>query len=209
LSGLIIAALLAALMSSLSSVFNSCSTLITMDIYKKFRPQATESRLVAVGRWVTVAVVAVSILWIPMVRLLSDQVFQYLQSVQAYVGAPITAVFLTGVLWKGATPRAAIVTLIVGGLAGAGRFLLDILHNALKIDLGPLNGLVAFSFLNFSVLVFLGCVALMILVSRASEPKMGIEQLTVAGTRIPARAGDLAWTAAVGIAIVSLWYYFA
>jgi len=209
LSGLIIAALLAALMSSLSSVFNSCSTLITMDIYKKFRPQASESRLVAVGRWVTVAVVAISILWIPMVRLLSDQVFQYLQSVQAYVGAPITAVFLTGVLWKGATPRAAIVTLIVGGLAGAGRFLLDILHNALKIDLGPLNGLVAFSFLNYSVLVFLGCVALMVSISRTSQPKEGIEQLTVAGTRLPARFGDLAWTAAVGLTIVSLWYHFA
>ena len=118
LSGLMVAALLAALMSSLSSVLNSCSTLVTMDIYKKLRPTASERRLVFVGRVVTGIVVVVSIVWIPMIRYLSGEVYQYMQSVQAYIAAPITATFLLGILWKGGTSRAALTTLFVGGRGG-------------------------------------------------------------------------------------------
>ena len=170
LSGLMVAALLAALMSSLSSVFNSCSTLLTMDVYRKLRPAASERRLVLVGRLSTGAIVAVSILWIPFIRNLNNEVYQYLQSVQAYVGAPITATFLLGILWRGATSTAALTTLITGGIIGASRFLLDILHNALKMDLGPLNAVVEYSFLNFSVWVFLFCIALMFAVSKLTAP---------------------------------------
>lgn len=169
LSGLMVAALLAALMSSLSSVFNSCSTLITMDIYKKLRPEASERRLVLVGRLSTVIVVAASIAWIPLIRYLDDEIYQYLQSVQAYIGAPITATFLTGILWRGATARAALTTLLFGGCIGGVRFLLDILHKAMGYDLGALNAVVEFSFLNFSVIVFFVCVGLMVVVSRWGE----------------------------------------
>jgi SSS family solute:Na+ symporter len=207
-----VAALLAALMSSLSSVFNSCSTLITMDIYKKLNPNASESRLVNVGRWVTGAVVVVSIAWIPLIRGLNNEVYQYLQSVQAYVGAPITAVFLTGILWRGATGRAAFTTLIVGGILGFGRFALDILHNAMKMDLGPLNAVVEFSFLNYSIVVFFLCVLLMISLSRAQDtkPLSEIGDITIQpGGSIGARTGDIAFTAVVGAVILSLWIYFA
>ncbi|MFN7922984.1 MAG: sodium:solute symporter [Bryobacteraceae bacterium] len=210
LKGLMVAALLAALMSSLSSVFNSCSTLITMDVYKKARPDASESRLVMVGRLTTVAVVAVSIAWIPFIRNLSNEVFQYLQSVQAYVGAPITATFLVGILWKGATPTAAITTLVFGGLVGATRFLLDILHNAFKWDLGALNGVVEFSFLNFSVIVFAICVGLMLVVSRVSAPaRQSLEGLTIGGSPVPRSMGDVVYTCVVVGAIVALWSYFS
>jgi SSS family solute:Na+ symporter len=212
LSGLMIAALLAALMSSLSSVFNSCSTLITMDVYKKLRPAASEGRLVTVGRVTTAAIVALSIVWIPFIRYLNNEIYQYLQSVQAYVGAPITAVFLTGILWKGATARAAFTTLVFGGLVGAARFLLDILHNALKIDLGLLNTVVGFSFLNFSVLVFAICVLLMIGISKLDTmPDLAkIRGLTVAwdGSRRPGYLYDAAVTLAVGGTIIGLWYHF-
>lgn len=208
LSGLMVAALLAALMSSLSSVFNSCSTLITMDIYKKLRPNSSEGTLVNVGRWVTVAVVVLSIAWIPMIRYLNDQVYQYLQSVQAYVGAPITAVFLTGILWKRATAPAAITTLVVGGLTGAGRFTLDILRNGFKMDLGPLNDLVAYSFLNFSIWVFLGCVTLMIVISKATVTRE-VEGLTIEKIDFRASAGDVAFTGVVASALAGLWIHFA
>lgn len=134
LMGLMVAALLAALVSSLSNVFHSCSILITMDIYKKIHPEASEKKLVNIGRVATVVVVVISIAWIPLIRGLNNEVYQYLQSVQPYVGASITAVFLTGILWRGATARAAFTKLIVGGLLGAGRFLLDILHNAISIS---------------------------------------------------------------------------
>ncbi len=212
LKGLMVAALLAALMSSLSGVFNSCSTLITMDIYKKLRPASSEAKLVNIGRIATCVVVVVSIAWIPLIRGLNDQVYQYLQSVQAYVGAPITAVFLTGVLWRGATQRAAFTTLIVGGLLGFGRFGLDILHNALKMDLGPLNQVVEFSFLNYSIAVFFLCIGLMFSLSKSTEakPLSEIADLTLNphGT-LTAKRSEVAFTAVVAAIILSLWIYFA
>ncbi len=217
LSGLMVAALLAALMSSLSSVLNSCSTLITMDIYKKLRPEASEKRLVFVGRIITGAVVVLSILWIPMIRFLSAEVYQYMQSVQAYIGAPITATFLVGILWRGATSRAAITTLIVGGLAGAGRFLLDILFKAYGMDLGPLNGLVAVPFLNFSVGVFAVCLLMMYFISKLGDRTIGSH---VAGLTIDwsgreasgsATASDrqlAVLSGVVGLAVLVLWFHF-
>ena len=210
--GLMVAALLAALMSSLSSVFNSCSTLITMDIYKKLRPAAPDAQLVRVGRYATGAVVVLSILWIPFIRYLNNEIYQYLQSVQAYVGAPITATFLVGILWKGATARAAFTTLVVGGCLGAGRFLLDILHNAFKWDLGALNSVVEFSFLNYSVIVFFLCVGLMYGVSKLGD-RPDLNRLTglvfdpshtVAAHRI-----DIAWTTITLASIIALWWHFA
>lgn len=207
--GLMVAALLAALMSSLSSVFNSCSTLITMDIYKKWRPHASEKQLVNFGRLSTGFVVALSIVWIPFIRGLNDQVYQYLQSVQAYVGAPIAATFLTGILWKGATPRAALTTLIVGGVIGGGRFALDVMRNAFKMDLGPLNDIVAISFLNFSVGVFALCVALMVLISKYTLAKERIGELTMSRGHWKGTPFEIAATAAIVLAISSLWIHFA
>jgi SSS family solute:Na+ symporter len=211
LVGLMVAALLAALMSSLSSVFNSCSTLLTLDVYKKLHPEADERKLVLVGRLTTAAIVVLSIVWIPFIRYLNAEIYQYLQSVQAYVGAPITAVFLTGILWKRATARAAFTTLVVGGLLGAARFLLDILRNALGYDLGPLNAVVAFSFLNFSVIVFFLCVGLMLALSRPVEaPAPGqLRGLTLERSSAPASRPLLAATALIGAAIVMLWVHFA
>ena len=92
--GLVAGGLLAALMSSLSSVFNSCSTLFTMDIYKKLKPNASEKKLVVVGRIATGIIVISGILWIPLMKVVSSGgLYQYLQSVQAYIAPPIAAVF--------------------------------------------------------------------------------------------------------------------
>ena len=210
LVGLMVAALLAALMSSLSSVFNSCSTLLTLDVYKKLRPQSGERQLVLVGRLTTTAIVLLSVIWIPFIRYLNNEIYQYLQSVQAYVGAPITAVFLTGILWKRATARAAFTTLVAGGLLGATRFLLDILHNALGYDLGPLNAVVGFSFLNFSVIVFFLCVGLMLILSRPAEAAAPdrLRGLTLERSHTPASRPLLAATALIGSVIVLFWFHF-
>lgn len=214
LVGLMVAALLAALMSAMSSVLNSCSTLITMDIFRKTHPDASEKRLVFVGRVATGAIVVLSILWVPLIKYLSNEIYQYLQSVQAYIGAPITAVFLVGVLWKRATGRAAFTTLVTGGLLGAGRFVLDVMHDAFKVDLGFLNGLVRFSFLNYSVLVFLFCLLLMYVIT-VSEPRRSAEAESslvikwgAGGVHVFDRA-DLAWTGMVGTFIVGLWVHFS
>lgn len=214
LVGLMVAALLAALMSALSSVLNSCSTLITMDIFRKTHPNADERRLVLVGRIATGVIVLISILWVPLIKYLSNQIYQYLQSVQAYIGAPITATFLVGVLWKRATSRAAFTTLITGGLLGAARFVLDVMHDAFKVDLGVLNKLVAFSFLNYSVIVFAFCVALMFAISLA-EPQRSSEaedKLTMQwggqNRRFAFDGADVVWTGMVGVFIVGLWIHF-
>lgn len=214
LSGLMIAALLAALMSSLSSVLNSCSTLVTMDIYKKVRPGASEKRLVFVGRLVTGLVVVISILWIPMIRYLSGEVYQYMQSVQAYIGAPITATFVLGILWKGGTSRAALTTLVMGGLAGGGRFLLDILSKAYGMDLGPLNGLVQIPFLNYSCGVFAGCLLLFWGVSKLGDRPLAshVAELTIDWSERKAFASQdkllCVATAAVALGVLMLWFHF-
>jgi solute:Na+ symporter, SSS family len=214
LVGLMVAALLAALMSAMSSVLNSCSTLITMDIFRKLRPNADERRLVFVGRIMTGLIVVLSIAWLPFIKYLSNEIYQYLQSVQAYVGAPITATFLVGVLWKRATARAAIVTLVAGGLTGAGRFLLDVLHNAFHWDLGALNAVVAFSFLNFSVIVFALCVLLMIAISLMDQvpdisKTFGLtwERGVATGASVAVRT-DVVITLLVGSFILGLWIHF-
>lgn len=217
LSGLMVAALLAALMSSLSGVLNSCSTLVTMDIYKKLHPEASERRLVYVGRLITALVVLVGILWIPMIRYLSGEVYQYMQSVQAYIGAPITATFVLGILWKGGTSRAALTTLVVGGLAGAARFALDILYKAYGMDLGALNAVVQIPFLNFSCGVFVGCLVLFWAVSKLSEKPVAaqVAQLTVAWGERTRTGGEgatdkvlLGFSMAVALAVLALWFNF-
>ena len=101
LKGLAIAGLLAALMSSLSSAFNSSSTLLTIDFYQKYRPKASQKDLVRFGQIATVVLVLISLGWIPFMKsLMGGGIFHYLQSVQAYISPPIAAVFLFGLLYK-------------------------------------------------------------------------------------------------------------
>src|SRR5690625_7214932 len=87
----------ASLMSFLSSVFNSCSTLFSVDIYQKLRPHTSEKHLVKVGRVATGIVVVLGILWIPVMANISGVLYEYLQSVQSYIAPPITAVFILGI----------------------------------------------------------------------------------------------------------------
>src|SRR5258708_11478824 len=94
LVGLMIAALLAALMGAMSSVFNSASTLVTLDFYKNMRPQATEHQLVTFGRGATGMLVILGMLWVPFIKNINPQLFLYLQAVQAYVRPPIAACFV-------------------------------------------------------------------------------------------------------------------
>lgn len=98
--GLIVACLLAALMSSLASLFNSSAALFTVDIYEKIRPGQSERHLLTVGRIATAAVVGLGIIWIPvMAKISGGGLYQYLQSVQGYLAPPITAVFFLGLFW--------------------------------------------------------------------------------------------------------------
>lgn len=164
LKGLVAAGLLAALMSSLASVFNSCSTLFTVDVYKKLRPEAEEKKLIRVGRIATSIVVLLGIAWIPIMQSISSALYEYLQSVQAYIAPPIAAVFLLGIFFKRINSKGAMATLIGGLLVAIVRLVLEIN----KSNLDP-NGIFysfgAANFLVFAAWFFLFCVIVCVVVS--------------------------------------------
>lgn len=169
LRGLVAAGLLAALMSSLASVFNSCSTLFTVDIYKKLRPNAPEKKLVRTGQIATVIVVIIGIIWIPIMANISGVLYEYLQSVQSYIAPPITAVFLLGIFHKRINAQGAFVTMVVGFIVGAVRIVLELVKDSLNPDsiwflLGDMN------FLSFASWFFLFCIILILVVSYATAP---------------------------------------
>jgi SSS family solute:Na+ symporter len=115
LKGLVAGGLMAALMSSLASVFNSCSTIFTIDIYQKLKPEKSDKELLNTGRIATVFIVVLGIIWIPIMEKIGGGVmYQYLQNVQSYIAPPVTAVFLLGIIWKRVNSQAAITTLLAG-----------------------------------------------------------------------------------------------
>jgi len=165
LRGLVAAGLMAALMSSLASVFNSCSTLFTIDIYKKIRPDVSEKQMVRVGRIATFVVVVLGILWVPVIEQLADgALYGYLQNVQSYIAPPITAVFLLGIFSSRITNKGALTTLFSGLFIAVIRLSLEVM----KESLDPSSfwfALADMNFLKFSSFFFLYCVAVAILVS--------------------------------------------
>uniref|UniRef100_H2LY53 Sodium/mannose cotransporter SLC5A10 n=1 Tax=Oryzias latipes TaxID=8090 RepID=H2LY53_ORYLA len=126
LRGLMIAVMMAALMSSLTSIFNSSSTLFTMDIWKKHRPRASEKELLLVGRIATVILVVVSVVWIPILQSAnSGQLYVYIQSVTSYLAPPVTAVFALAVFWTRTNEQGAFWGLMVGLVVGVCRMVLE------------------------------------------------------------------------------------
>ena len=212
LRGLVVAGLLAALMSSLSSVFNSTSTLITWDVYRKLRPDASERRLVIVGMISTGALVGFGLLWIPLMKLISGQLYQYLQSVQAYIAPPIAAVFLLGLFFPRLNARGAMAALVTGFVLGLARLVAE-------LNKGRLDGLpFAFAdvnFLHFAVLLFVTCAVILIVVSFTApapdrERLAGLTYRTTApATPGPGVGRDLVLSAAVVIAVLGLWILFS
>src|SRR5438132_5378519 len=167
--GLVLAGMLAALMSSLASAFNSCSTLLTWDVYRKLRPGATEERLVAVGRATTVLLVGLGLLWIPFMKYISPQIYIYLQSVQAYIAPPIAACFLLGVLYPRLNGTGAVTALVTGLVLGTARLVLE-LEKAHVASGTALYWFATVNFLHFAALLFALCAGILIAVSLATAP---------------------------------------
>ncbi len=113
LLGLVVAGLLAAMMSSISATFNSASTLITMDFVNKIRPNMTSKQLVRSGQISTLVLVVLASLWAPMIGRYGD-LFRYLQDILGYIAPPVVSVFVVGLFWKRATGTASIISLLVG-----------------------------------------------------------------------------------------------
>ncbi len=169
--GLVVAGLLAALMSSLAGVFNASSTLFTMDLYSKFRPKATQQQLVWIGRLATLAMVVVGLCWVPVIQG-ARGLYDYLQGVQGYIAPPIFVVFFLGVFMKRVNGAGCLAALIGGFILGITRLAIDT-PVSLKLA-GFENGYTEGSYLwiinnmyfqYYSLMIFLFCVVIMIAVS--------------------------------------------
>ena len=216
--GLVVAALLAALMSSLSSVFNSSSTLAVMDFYHQFRPTASEKELVRAGQLVTVLVVIMGMLWLPFIGKMSGQLFVYLQSVQAYISPPIAVVFLLGLLWKRLNGAGALSALIFGFALGALRFLAElgskiewnwVTHCPFLVYYAKIN------FLHFAVLLFLASGAVLVIMSYLTRPpteeKMkvfAVDAKEIAASTVGEKA-NVGFSILLGVVIVAFWIFFS
>ncbi|MDH3244757.1 MAG: sodium:solute symporter [Saprospiraceae bacterium] len=170
--GLVVASLLAALMSSLAGVFNASSTLFTMDFYSKFRPAASEKSLVRIGRIATAVMVLIGLLWIPVIQG-SRGLYDYLQSVQGYLAPPIFVVFFFGVFNKRLNAKGCLAALGVGFAMGLFRLAIDTpvaLSDSFAYDEGSFFWIVNKTFFQYySLLIFLVSAAVMVIVSKATE----------------------------------------
>ena len=181
LKGLVAGGLMAALMSSLASVFNSASTLFTVDIFKKTNPNTPEKRLVAVGRIATAVIVVLGMLWIPIMQEIGGGVlYQYLQNIQAYIAPPITAVFVLGIFWKRINGTSAIATLLFGLLMATARIIAELMYRNGGVMDPDATGLFAdYARINFShmaIFMFIACVIVCSAVSLMT-PKPNFEKI--------------------------------
>nr|MDA3821054.1 sodium/solute symporter [Bacteroidales bacterium] len=170
-TGIVVGGILAALMSSLASLFNSSSMLFTVDFYKKYRPETSEKKLVRVGRLATVVVVILGMLWIPVMKSMGQVLYAYLQDVQSLLAPGIAAVFLLGVMTKRTTPTAGFAGLVVG-------FFLGMIRLGLKVYYGDTFGdgfiydlIVAPNWLHYEIVIFVIIICFMVIVSFFTAPK--------------------------------------
>ena len=172
--GIVIGGLVAALMSSLASLFNSSATLFTIDFYKKFKPESSEKHLLKVGRIATIVIVILGILWIPVMSLIADVLYEYLQSVQSLIAPGIAAVFLLGLVSRRITPAAGYIGLVSGFVLGMIRLVL--LPFKESIESTSLAWIIEMNWLYYCILLFVIVTVIMIVVSmfteRASEEKL-------------------------------------
>jgi SSS family solute:Na+ symporter len=165
--GIVVAGLLAALMSSLAGVFNACSTLFTIDFYSKFKPKATQHQLVWVGRVATAIMVFIGLLWIPVIRG-SKGLYDYLQGVQSYLAPPIFVVFFFGVFWKRLNAKGCLSALIIGFALGLIRLGIDtpVKLFGTTYPVGSFLWIMNNMFFQYySILILIVCIIVMVVVS--------------------------------------------
>jgi SSS family solute:Na+ symporter len=224
--GIVACGMLASLMASLASKFNASATLFTMDFYQKWHPTASGRIQVIVGRLATGAIVLVSILWIPVMKTLGKNLYEYLQSVQGYMSPAIAVLFVMGIFWKRTTAPAAFWAFLVGGFGGILRLGLDLLidrplkaglstADALHAKYGILFGLQQIHWLYYCELLLVVTVALVFVISLFTKaPAKEKERYTAYGAtrkeKVAARASWNKWDVihtVVILGIVGVFYW--
>ncbi|MCF8267050.1 MAG: sodium/solute symporter [Ignavibacteriales bacterium] len=153
--GLIISGLFAALMSSLASVFNSSSTLIANDLYKPFRPQASDRTLILVARLSAIGIVLITIGLIPVVKMIKSDIYLNLQMIQSYISPPVAAVFVFVIFNKKLSGRAVFSSLIFGMILASMRIISHYTSFTVFMDISFLNTYFTMNYLHFSALLFI------------------------------------------------------
>ena len=186
--GIVVVGFIAALMTSLASHFNSSATLFTIDFYKHRRPDASEHRLVVIGRVATISVVLLGLVWIPIMKSLGSVLYEYLQNVQSLIAPGIAAVFLMGVFNRRITPKAGEWGLLIGFLIGMFRLILmvfdpgthfDAAHKVItdpSLRYGIFKLVLDFNWIHFCIALFFFTMVLMVVISMFT-PKADSEQL--------------------------------
>ena len=221
LKGLVVCGILAALMSSLAALFNSSAMLFTVDFYKKYRPQATETRLLYVGRVATVVVVVLGILWIPVMKNVGNVLYEYLQEVQSVLAPGIAAAFLVGVMTKKATPLGGMWGLISGFVIGMIRLGANVYYSTIgqyAADSWFKAVFYDFNWLFFCSIMFAFCALVILVVSRFTPAacEKSIQGLTFgsatpeqkAETRASWNHWDIIHSAIILIIVVAFYIYF-
>ena len=219
--GIVVAGLLAALMSSLAGAFNACSTLFTIDFYSRLRPNVSEHRLVWIGRVATGVMVLIGLLWIPVIQG-GKGLYDYLQGLQAYLAPPIFVVFFLGVFHKRLNAKGCLAALLTGFALGLFRLAVDTpvkLISGFTYTHGSIFWIINNIFFQYySLLIFIVCVVVMVAVSYATEPPAydKISGLTYGTTgeehkkqtRSSWTAGDVISSAFVLVLILAAYLYF-
>ncbi|WP_319590803.1 sodium:solute symporter [uncultured Draconibacterium sp.] len=188
IKGLVVCGILAALMSSLASLFNSSAMLFTIDFYKRFKPETPEKKLVKIGQVATVVIVILGILWIPIMRSIGDVLYEYLQDVQSVLAPGIAAAFLLGITWKRASAKGGFWGLMSGFIIGVTRLGAKVYYENVQ---GAADNLFKSVFFDMNWLFFCGwmllvCLVVVIVVSLLTEaPDEKKIQGLVFGTSTP------------------------
>lgn len=160
--GLVVAGLLAAMMSSVSATFNSASTLVTMDFIRQLRPGLTSKQLVRAGQVVTAILVVLAASWVPFIERVSDSLWDYLQLVIAFTSPPAVSTFLLGMFWKKASPTGSITSLLFGFSIA-----IFMILSAVFEWIPVINEI---HFLGKASLMFISCIFVHVIVSLFSAP---------------------------------------
>jgi len=216
--GLVVGGILAALMSSLASLFNSSATLFTVDFYQKYRPLAPEKELVRVGRIATTVVVVLGVLWIPVMKGLGKVLYAYLQDVQSLLAPGIAAVFLLGIASKKTTPKAGFIGLSAGFILGMTRLALKVFAGGMNHDNIIYKVFLAPNWLHYEIALFFLVIIIMVVTSMVT-PKadpVAIKGLYIgsasaeekAVTRASWNNWDLLFSGIIITVIIAFYIYF-
>ena len=220
LRGLVIAGLLAALMSSLSSLFNSSAALFTVDIYQKLKKGASEKELVYVGKIATTVVVVCGLIWIPIMKQVAQGgggLYDYLQNVQSFLAPAITATFLLGIFWSRINAKGAVWGLTVGFILGMGKLTIQTFFGTGKIEnpaflaaIGNYNAYYACGILFLATAIVLIVVSL---ATKAQDPEqikgLTFSSIDKAEVRASIHPVDIVTTLIVVAMILTIYLYFS